>query len=245
MRTEVEIIAEAGRSVRFAATGAIVVRQTGRTAAHLVGNATTPLGGDDIDIVVRVGAGAALDLGSVAAMIALPGREVTGSTARWHIDVGAGGRLRVDAQPTVVAGGADHHSEVTVDLHPDATLDLHEYAQIGRYAPGFPDDDRGRWSGALRVDTADPAVPAGARPLLRHRVALGPGSTVHPLGLRALATVFRYPDARAGAVDPQRYAARLALAGDATLTTALAPTVTQAGAFCDALDVATLAAQTS
>ena len=65
MRTRVEIVAERGRRFRHQAAGGLAVRQTGSQAAHLIGTAATPLGGDDIEIRVVVEAGAHLDLGSV------------------------------------------------------------------------------------------------------------------------------------------------------------------------------------
>ncbi|MGW0038594.1 urease accessory protein UreD [Gordonia sp. NPDC003376] len=243
MRTEVEIVVDAGRSPRLRATGGLAVRQTGVSSAHLIGTAATPLGGDHIEVVIRIGAGAFLDLGSVAATIALPAADRPDSTARWHIEVGAGARLRVDPQPTVVAGGAHHRSDIVVVLDPDATLDLHEHVQIGRSGRFADTDAGGRWQGGLRVDL--PGLP-----VLRHRVALGPATTgpepastasgMRRSELQAVSSVFRYPDVRAADVDAVNYAARLTLPGDATLTTALAESVPAARALCDALDVVAL-----
>lgn len=235
MRTEVEIVVEAGRSPRIRCAGALAVRQTGVNSLHLVGAAATPLGGDHIEVLVRVGAGSSLELGSVAAMIALPAAERADSTSHWQIEVGAGGRFRLDPQPTVVAGGADHRSHIEVCADPDATIDLHEHIQIGRSAIQHPDDGRGRWHGRLTVDV-------DGQPLLRHGLALGIQSTSGAAGFTALSSVLRYPDERPEQVDPKHFAARLKLAGPgaATLTTSVAHTVTQARARCDALDVAAL-----
>ncbi|MEP9394221.1 urease accessory protein UreD [Gordonia sp. VNQ95] len=235
MRTDVEIIADPARSLRTRCSGALAVRQTGRHAAHLVGAAATPLGGDHIEIVVRVADGASLDLGSVAATIALPAADRADSTSHWHIEVGAGARLRLDPQPTVIAGGADHRSRIDVIAAGDAIVDVHEHIQIGRSAHRHPDDERGRWRGTLNVDV-------DGRPILRHGVALGAGSTAAAAGCHALTSVFRRPDTSPDAVDAAHFAARLALADDAgTLTTALASTLAQARERCDILDVAALA----
>lgn len=233
MRTDVEIVAAAHRSLRFRCSGGLAVRQTGPTAAHLIGTAATPLGGDHIDITVHVEAGAVLDLGSVAATIALPTRSRPDSTAHWSIRLDEGARLRLDPQPTVVAGGADHRSDIVVELAHGATLDLYEHVQIGRSAQHFADDATGRWSGGLHIDV-------GGAPLLRHRLELGAGSTAAPVGMRAMSSAFRYPDARGAQVDSANFAARLDLVGGATLTTALDRTVSGARGLCDALDVAAL-----
>ncbi|MGC4932150.1 urease accessory protein UreD [Gordonia sp. DT30] len=233
MHTEVEIVAEARRSPRIRCTGGLAVRQTGAASAHLVGTAATPLGGDHIEVLVRLGPGAALDLGSVAATIALPAADRVDSTSHWRIEVGAGARLRLDPQPTVIAGGADHQSVIEVYADADAMIDLHEHIQIGRSASHHPDDATGRWHGRLHVDVGD-------RPILRHGLALGSGSASAAVGLTTITSVFRYPDTRPAVVDATHFAARLALAGDATLTTSLSEGLAQGRARCDALEVATL-----
>ncbi|UZF53951.1 urease accessory protein UreD [Gordonia polyisoprenivorans] len=234
MRTEVEIVVEAGRSPRVRATGGLAVRRTGTSRAHLIGTAATPLGGDHIEVLVHLAEATSLDLGSVAAMIALPAADRAESTSRWRIEVGAGARLRLDPQPTVVAGGAHHDSVIEVHADADATIDLHEHIQIGRSAVDHPGDDAGRWRGRLHVDV-------DRRPILRHGLELGAGSACATAGFNALTSVFRYPDASPAHVDADHFAARLALVADASLTTALGRRVAQARAHCDALDVAALA----
>ncbi|MFE4463249.1 urease accessory protein UreD, partial [Nocardia tengchongensis] len=132
MRTELRITATAGTLPRVHAVGGLAARHTGPDTVHLIGTAATPLGGDVLDIVVSVGAGARLAVRSVAATIALPGRETRKSLAHWRFEVAAGGELDVDPEPTVVAGGAEHESITTVCLEAGARLRLRERVQIGR-----------------------------------------------------------------------------------------------------------------
>lgn len=238
MDTLVEIVATAGRGVRHRATGGLAVRVTAPGHAQLIGTAATPLGGDEIVVRVTVEPGAYLHLGSVAAAIALPAHDRADSRARWEITVGAGGRLRVDPQPTIVAGGAFHTSDIVVDLDPAATLDLHEHVQIGRASSsGDPDRNRrdraGRWTGGLRVEV-------GGELLLAHRVALGDRTPAATAGHRAMSSVFRHPDDSPEDVHPTAFAARLRLAGAATLTSALGTSVAGTRRLADSLDAAAL-----
>lgn len=207
------------------------MRVTGRDRAQLIGTAATPLGGDELDITVRVESGAHLDLGSVAATIALPSHGQVASTARWHIQVDANARLVLDPQPIVVAGGAVHSSQTTVDLRSGAGLVLHEHVQIGRSASTMAERDRAsRWSGGLCVRLDDQTV-------LAHRVELGEGSPAARTGHRAMSGVLRYPDARDGEVHPTWFAARLSLVDDATLTTALGESVSATRRLADELEL--------
>lgn len=232
MRTDIEILAEPGRSPRMRCSGGLSARRTGRTSVHLVGAAATPLGGDHIEIVVRVADGATLEVGSVAATMALPSAHRADSTARWYIEVGANARLRLNPQPTVIAGGADHRSTTVVTVAADAAIDLYEHVQIGRSIDHDTADGPGRWQSTMTVDL-------GGRPLLRHTVALGAGSASAAAGLRALTSVLRYPDPRPGVVDAEHFAVRMALPGEsATLTTALGTSLRRAQCHGDVLDAA-------
>ncbi|MGC4963333.1 urease accessory protein UreD [Gordonia sp. DT101] len=233
MHTEIEIVARCGRSPRVAATGGLALRRTGPESAHLISTAATPLGGDTIAVRVTVEAGAVLHLRTVAATIALPSAERIDSSSEWFIQVADGGRLHLDPEPIVVAGGAHHRTSTSVVAHPDATVIIAEHAQLGRVTELPEHIARARWEGSLRVDI-------GGGPVLRHRLALG------GTGHRAVSSVFRYPDTRPADVSPDAYAARLELArppgvNGATLTTALAPTTTRARTSCDELDLAPVA----
>ncbi|MFW0785040.1 urease accessory protein UreD [Gordonia sp. CPCC 206044] len=231
MHTEVEIVAVPGRSPRTRSIGGLAVRQTGPDTVHLIGTAATPLGGDTISVRVSVAAGAALTIRTVAATIALPARERLDSRMDWHIDVGDGARLRVDPEPTIVAGGAHHHTATHVTAHPDATVVIAEHAQLGRAEETPEHLTRAQWDGALHIDI-------GGTPLLRHRLALGGPERTHG----AVGSVFRYPDTRPAEVSATAYATRLDLARPAgvagsTLTTALAATAAAARALCDEIEL--------
>ncbi|MEU6580268.1 urease accessory protein UreD [Nocardia sp. NPDC046763] len=186
MRTELRITATAGTLPHIHAVGGLTARHTGIDTVHVIGTAATPLGGDVLDIVVSVGEGARLTVRSVAATIALPGRETRKSVAHWRFDVAAGGELDVDPEPTVVAGGAEHETFTTIRLEEGARLRIRERIQIGRTG-----EDHGYWRGELTADI-------GATPLLRHRLELGADTTTDDTlsAPRALESVLTYPDDR-------------------------------------------------
>ncbi|MFI9502992.1 urease accessory protein UreD [Nocardia sp. NPDC052566] len=208
MRTELRITAEAGRLPRIEASGGLSARRTGPHTVHLIGTAATPLGGDVLDIAITVGPGARLVVRSVAATIALPSARTPWSSGHWRFEVGAGGELDFDPEPTIVAGGARHHTVTTVRLAPDAVLRLRERVQIGRV-----DEDGGSWQGELIADL-------GETPLLRHRLELGAdGPTDDALTApRALVSELVYPD-DGPAVTEGLAAARLPLAAGGVLFT--------------------------
>lgn len=179
MRTEVEVVAAPGARgtttlVTAAACGALAVRRTGPASrpgqalgVHLVATAAGPLGGDVVDVRVRVLAGASLRLRSVAATLALP-RAGGGAPARTHLDVVVedGARLDVELGPTIVAAGADMAATTTARVHGKGTLALTEKVQLGRHreAPG-------RWHGHLDARR-------DGYPWLVQDVGIGPGTSL-------------------------------------------------------------------
>ncbi|MFI6772672.1 urease accessory protein UreD [Nocardia sp. NPDC050412] len=210
MRTEVRIVAAVGALPEIHASGGLAARRTGPDTVHLIGTAATPLGGDELDIEIVVGAGARLVVRSVAATIALPSMRTPLSLAHWHFDVA--GELDFDPEPTIVAGGAHHHAVTEVRLTPDAQLRLRERVQIGRTG-----EDGGGWRGDLIADI-------GALPLLRHRLELGAGSATDDnlAAPRALDSELVYPDDRPVETDGL-VAARLPLALGGSLSTRTGP----------------------
>lgn len=182
MRTVVEIVARPGPGGRtvlpvLRAAGQLAVRRTGAHTVHLVATAFGPLGGDDVELSLVVEEGARLDLRSVAAAVALPARgDVVPSVQRIHASIR--GCLDLALEPTVVAAGAHHRAELTVDLGAGAALTATEQVLLGRSG-----EEPGRWTGTVRV------VREG-RPLLHTTVGLGPGEPAWspPVAPRAYAS---------------------------------------------------------
>ncbi|MEU7629552.1 urease accessory protein UreD [Nocardia sp. NPDC049220] len=190
MRTELRIIAAAATMIpQIHASGGLSARRTGPHTVHLIGTAATPLGGDELDIVVVVAPGAELVVRSVAATIALPSSTTPLSIGRWDLEVGSGGALDFDPEPMIVAGGARHHTRTTIRLAADARLRVRERVQIGRTG-----EDSGQWRGDLIADV-------DATPLLRHRLELGAGAPADDAlsAPRALESELVYPDERPAA----------------------------------------------
>lgn len=207
MRSKVLVVAYPNRLPHIEVRGALAARCTSRDTVHLVSAAANPLGGDSIDIRVIVEEGGRLRLRSAAAAVALPGRDVVTSHARWEVAVA--GSLDIDLEPTVVAGDARHLSSATFILHHGAQIRFRERVQIGRWQ-----EREGFWSGSLHADRDD-------RPLLRHRMELGAGSLADD-GIafpRAVVSEFRYPSTAFPAVRVDDGSTVLALAGGGTLST--------------------------
>lgn len=185
---------------------------------HLIGTAATPLGGDELDIVIVVGPGAELVVRSVAATIALPGVATPLSIGRWHLEIGSGGTLDFDPEPMIVAGGARHHIITMIRLASDARLRMRERIQIGRTG-----EDDGWWQGELIADV-------DATPLLRHRLELGAGTPADDAlaAPRALESELVYPDERPVATTGLAQT-RLPLAAGGSLFTRTGSRLTASG----------------
>ena len=180
------------REVRSQAPLALVPRRgtaAGRDRAvtvHLVGSASTPLAGDDVELDVRVGPGAELMLTGVAAAVALPGTDRP-SRLTVRFDVGDGGSLQYLPEATVVTARADHRTELHATLGRDARLRCREVLVAGRAG-----ERPGRYAGTTRV--GEPAGPDGrpGRVLLMQTQEFGDaalaGSPAHLAGRRVLGT---------------------------------------------------------
>ncbi|SDK64166.1 urease accessory protein [Actinopolyspora mzabensis] len=191
---------------------------TGGAVVHLVGSATSPLGGDDLSLRVRVGAGARLLLRGIAASLALPGHGPGGSRGSIDIDVEDGGTVEYLPEPTVVTSRAEHRAELSVRLADSARACFRETLVLGR---------SGEEPGGLVSSTS---LERGGIPLLRHTFEPGRqrlrASHTHLGGARVLANEVvvwdRDPEPRSEAdwaLQP--------LAGGGSLTTVLtADTVT-------------------
>ena len=215
-----------GRLPRLRSQAPLVFRPT-RDAVYLVSAAGGPVGGDVLDLRIEVLAGAELRLRTVAASVALPGADGTESVLAVHARVARGGVLEYVPEPTVVADGARHTTDIRVDLAAGATLVLRDEIILGRHG-----ERGGACRTRLRCDY-------DGRPLLRHDVAvdgtddvgLGPAVLA---GHRAYGTVLRAGESQgavsslARAVAPAAARARpdvavMPLAGPGVLVSALAP----------------------
>jgi urease accessory protein len=148
---------------------------------HLVGSATTPLGGDEVELDVEVGPGADLVLTGVAAAVALPAPGApAASSLVVRLRVADGGGLQYLPEPTIVTWRADHHSELYAELGPGARLRCREVLVAGR--SGEPS---GRYRGRTVVRDA-----SSGRPLLVQDQELGDpalqASLAHLAGRRVL-----------------------------------------------------------
>ncbi|GAA1853656.1 urease accessory protein UreD [Pseudonocardia ailaonensis] len=110
---------------------------------HLVGSASTPLTGDDVELDVRVGPGADLVLTGVAAAVALAGPSTL--TMRFTLDEGAS--LQYLPEPTVITSRADHETLLHATLHPTARLRAREVLVAGRHG-----EPSGQYRGTTRVE---------------------------------------------------------------------------------------------
>lgn len=153
-------------------------RTNGHAVVHLVNSASSPLGGDELTLTVRVGAGARLRLSGVAATLALPGQGTDGSRSTVHIEVERDGVLEYLPEPTVLTSRARHTAELIAALDDDARLRTRETLVLGRV---------GERPGRLR--TTQRVVRAGV-PLLHQTLDVGvlDASVAHLAGHRVLAT---------------------------------------------------------
>lgn len=215
MRTTVRVVAERrddGLTVLrevHAEGPALAVRRTGTdrgplAQVHLVGTAAGPMGGDDVDVRVELGPGAALELLGVAASVVLPARDEPRSRLRLHLDVAAGAVLTCALPVVVVTGRAEHEATTTARLAGDARLVLSETVRLGRH-----DEPGGWWRGRLDV-TRDHV------PLLRQTTTLGEDPDD---GLRALRSVLDTAGSAPAGADDDTVVMPLAAGG--TLTTTL------------------------
>ncbi|GAA4697901.1 urease accessory protein UreD [Pseudonocardia yuanmonensis] len=113
---------------------------------HMVGSASTPLAGDDVELDVRVGPGAALVLTGVAAAVALPGTDRP-SALTTRVTLAEDASLQYLPEPTVITARAHHHALLHAVLHPTARLRAREVLVGGR-----ANEPSGRYRGTIRVE---------------------------------------------------------------------------------------------
>jgi len=191
----------------------LVLRRTA-AAMYLVGATGGPVGGDQLDLRIEVRAGAVLRLRTVAASVALPGLDGLESVFRVTASVAAGGTLEYLPEPTVIADGARHRTDIGVDLAAGASLVLRDELILGRH-----NERGGACRTRLRVDH-------DGTPLLRHEVSVDGADDVSRgpailAGHRAYGTVL-YAGGRLPAGSAAAGVAVMPLAGPGVLVSALA-----------------------
>ncbi|MGQ0479451.1 MAG: urease accessory protein UreD [Pseudonocardia sp.] len=161
MKARAEVDVEAGRRIRWRAAPPVVLRRTGPARVHLVAAAGGPLGGDRLELRIRLAEDTELTIGSAGATLAQPGRPGSGP-ACWMVaaELAAGARLRWVPQPTVVCDRAELHAVVRVTLAERASVLVREEVLLGRHG-----QLGGRYRGTLSVDR-------DGVPLLRHTTVL-------------------------------------------------------------------------
>lgn len=181
---------------------------------HVVNSATSPLGGDELRLTVRIGAGARVRLSGVAATIVLPGQHGERSLSTVDVEVEAGGELEYLPEPTVITARARHFAELRVSLASDARLRAREVLVLGRTdeLPG-------------RMTTSQHIVRAGI-PLLRQTLEIGDpaldASVAHLAGRRVLATELSVGGLEVAEAAGGDWWSLTPLAAGGTLATALA-----------------------
>ena len=212
----------------------LLLRRTGPRAGagmtvHLVGGAAGPLRGDDLRLDVEVGPGAVLDVRSVAASIALPGRPgAPPSRLAVHATVASGATLRWLPEPLIAVAGCRHEGISTVDVAEGGNLTWRDDLVCGRH---------GEAAGNVRADVT---VRYAGTTLYRHELSVGPdapgwsGAAVLGGG-RAVGAVIFAGAALPAAGLPGGDAAVMRLAGSGMLATAIGADIRQVQAALDPL----------
>jgi len=185
----------------------LLLRRTGPATVHLVGGAAGPLRGDDLRLEVEVEAGAELTVRSVAAQIALPGRDGPPSRLEIRARVGPGATLRWLPQPLIAAAGCEHHTITHVEVAEGGRLLWRDDLVFGRH--GEPSGSL--WARAL--------FRYAGKTVYRHDLTVDTSPAV--LGkAQAMGTLVALPEA-AELPPPGGDVAAMPLAGPGTVITAL------------------------
>lgn len=188
------------RFVTAAGTGPLTPRRTGPDRVHLVAAAGGPLGGDDYELDISVGAGARLEVCSAAASIVLAGGPDAPSRLTVRAEVAEGGELVLTPGLVLLTRRGHHESRTDITIADGGRLLARELLVLGRSGEVGGTgvfrtrlDVRGRPAVRQTVrlgtdpGTAGPAVLAGARALGQLLVVgAGPGADdVLPRGTRS------------------------------------------------------------
>ncbi|HET6504283.1 MAG TPA: urease accessory protein UreD [Amycolatopsis sp.] len=154
-----------------------VANPDGSAVVRLVESAAAPLGGDRLELRVRVGTGARLQLIGTGASLALPGHGGDYSHSTVHIEVEQDGTIEYLPDETIISERADHRAETHLHLAAGARARCREIVVLGRHAetPG-------------RLTTTTHLLRTGT-PLLRQRLDLTDPRQLHSPGYLAGAHV--------------------------------------------------------
>jgi urease accessory protein len=205
---------------------------SGAATVHLVGGAAGPLRGDELRLDVEVGSGARLEVRSVAASLAMPGKPgAPPSRLEIRATVAAGATLRWTPEPLIAVTGCHHLAVTTVEVAEGGRLVWRDDLVCGRH---------GEAAGDVRTDVT---IRYAGTTLYRHELAIGPGApgwagAAVLGGGRAIGAVIF-----AGAeLPPARQlggeAVIMGLAGPGMLATAIGADIRQVRAALDPLCVA-------
>jgi urease accessory protein len=226
-------------SLRWRGEPPVALRRTGADRLHLVQAGGGPLGGDDLQLRLRLAARARLAVHSAAATVVQPGTDHTPASWSLLADVGAHAGLIYRPEPTIVCDQASLHSHAHIRLSAGAWVLLREQVVLGRYG-----ERGGHYRGDLRVDVE-------CEPILAHSTVLdgadaslsGPGGSggARVFGSLLLAGAARFapgPDP-VGETDGTRWAVT-PLAGPGILVLALGGTGPRVTALLDHFETALL-----
>lgn len=134
-----------------------------RTAARvsLTAGAAGPIGGDELELTVHVGAGSTLVLTEISHTLLLPNHDRATSTLTTRVTVERGATLVWLPEPVIAARGCQHIGTTDIDLGEGARLLVREELLLGRHG-----EPSGQLLQRLRVTASD-------RPLYHQDLQLG------------------------------------------------------------------------
>ncbi|WP_051062207.1 urease accessory protein UreD [Ilumatobacter nonamiensis] len=185
----------------------------------LASSAAAPVGGDELELTVDVGAGALVSVGSVAASMVWPGVGGESSSMTTTCAVGDAAHLDLSLEPTISLARSRHRTTTLVRLGSDATCRVLEETVLGRR-----DEVSGRLDLSLRVER-------DGRPILHHDERFGPdvpgawSSVSVGAGRHVVSAVLVGidPGPPEVCVEADRSAAWLPVAADAAVAMAVGP----------------------
>ena len=142
-------------------TSPFSVRQCGDRIL-LASSAAAPVGGDELELNIAVGAGATAAVGSVSASMVWPSPDQAWSYSATKCTVAHGGHLELHLEPTISVAKSRHRATTTIELAHDATCSVVEELVLGR-----TNEPSGHIDLSVRV------VRDGV-PLIHHSEAFGP-----------------------------------------------------------------------